>query len=166
MTREEALDFLRRHQPLPDTADVWLLDQLRAAILTFHNNPDPACIPLLLHAFGLFDDIHIYQALNDAMKQHKHEDVVPHLVHALGSQHQFVRFTAAGVAACFPDEDLIESLEPLLSDGQPVIRLAAVAALEKIGGPEVRRLFKTRLIFENDPDVTEALESFIELYND
>ncbi len=66
MTTDDALDFLRRHQPMPDdevlTED--LIQQYDEVRQHFIDSPDQRCIPLFLGSFGDGDGFGVYQLVN------------------------------------------------------------------------------------------------------
>ncbi|MDJ0840023.1 MAG: hypothetical protein QNK37_26160 [Acidobacteriota bacterium] len=161
MHLEEAFTFLQNHQPLPDQPDDELIRQYKAATLFFYNHPDPRCIPLLLGASGLFDDITLYDSLSSTLSRYSHEEVVVHLADACASPYPSVRFAAADVAMQYPDPILIEPLSILLREGVAIIRLAAASALEQIGGDEVRELARVAIVTEKDQDIYEVLEAIL-----
>jgi len=161
LNTEDALDFLRNHQPMPDRPDPTLFQRYCSILVHFEKHPDPRCIPLVLNSFGLFDDTYVYATLKRLIRRYRRETVVPHLVRACRSHYPSVRFAAADVAAKVPDPALIEPLGELLDEGAVLIRLATVVALEVIGGPTVRALARERLPREHDGEIIDILETII-----
>jgi len=161
MDTETALQFLHDHQPMPDQPDQALMKRFQTVLLFFSDQPDPRCIPLLINAFGLFDDIHLYETLNQILRRFEPETVVPHIVEACRSHYPSVRFAAADVATHFPHPDLIEPLSELAREGAVLIRLTSIVALERIGGPAVHALARERLPLESDGEIRGILEDIL-----
>lgn len=110
MTKEDALQFLCNHQPMPPDEE-WteeLAKQYDQVRQFFINHPDPACIPLFLHSFGNRNGLGIYQLVDEVFQNYKPAQVVPHLTEALDSKHESVRYWTAQVCMDFPNERLIE----------------------------------------------------------
>lgn len=161
MTNEEALDFLKAHQPLPDDPGEELLQRLRSATFCLFQNPDPACIPLLLNALARWDDWSLYDSVQSVLRQFKPAEVVPHLRAGLDHQREVTRSWSADTARFFPHPLLVEPLGRLLGESRPEIRLVAAAALEMIALPEVVKLAERALDTEEDEDVLEILRQII-----
>ena len=160
MKTTEALSFLRDHQPLPSDQGmppdlIAAYDEVRKSLLAAK---EPECIPLLLGSFGDGSGFGVYQLVEDVLLQFPSEEVVPHLVTKLESNHRGVRYWCAQIAASFPDERLIFPLSRLLKDSDADIRVMAAIALGRIGGQQVRELLRDALRSETDGDVTEAIQ--------
>src|SRR5215813_4684883 len=117
MTRDEAISFLKQHQPLPDVSfDQKLHTALHDTFKFFKYNsgPDPEALPLLVNVFGEGSAGGIYQVFDDLLAKYDKEDVVQELRKALSSKHRSVRYWNAEMAVRFPDERLTQPLADLL----------------------------------------------------
>jgi len=164
MTREEALYFLNKHQPLPDDGDmdedvISKYDEVRK---WFIQHPDPRCIPLFLNSFGNGSGNGVYQLVEDVMAKHDASDVILNLRVALSSNRSSIRYWTAQIAASFPDEAFVQPLSSLLDDASQDIRYVAITALEAIGGDRVRELLLDALEKENDQDICDLLQEVLE----
>jgi HEAT repeat protein len=147
MTIDEALQFLRDHQPLPPTERmsddfIRLFDEVRKFFIA---NPDERCVGLLLNCFGEGDAHGVYQLVEDTILTFPAEVVVPALVGSLRNPAGSVRYWSAQIAANYPHQELAEPLIDLLKQGNLDERVAAVTALEVIGTPQVRGAMKNAL---------------------
>ena len=96
MNLHEAVAFLREHQPLPadDDIDQAVLDTFDDVRRFLIANPDPACVPLLLGAFGDGMGFGVYQVCDDCFRHFSNEQLAPHLGHALFSPKASTRWCA------------------------------------------------------------------------
>lgn len=160
MTREEALGFLRRHQPMPD--DEALSEELVARYDRireyFIANPDPEAVPLFLNSFGRGDGFGVYQLVEDVLAVHDPDVVITALNSALNSGRTSVSYWSAQIAANYPDASLIQPLGHLLEKGDFDTKYAAITALEQIGGPAVLLLLRNALEREPDDELRDLLE--------
>jgi HEAT repeat protein len=155
----EALEFLRAHQPMPDfrehTAE---LAQTYSDVLNyFSERPDARCIPLLLSSFPDQPGVEMYHKVKDVLQRFEPFVVVPYLVQALQSEHSSVRRWSARIAASFPDERLVDPLARVLSDTDPATRSFAARALGATGSERVPPLLQRALVTEADEEVREIL---------
>jgi hypothetical protein len=116
VNRDDALEFLRQHQPMPNTGDCDqnTLDGFDEVRRFFLVHPDDSCVPLLLHSFGGGDLHGIYQLVEDTVLAQSEEAVIPALVAALGSQSRDVRCWCAEIAANYKDKRLLVPLGAML----------------------------------------------------
>jgi hypothetical protein len=159
MNTDDALQFLRAHQPMPSDAqlseeDVEQYDAVRRHFLA---HPSPECVPLLLNSFGEGDGLGVYPLVEDVLRKLPKNAVVPHLRAALGSVHRSVRYWCAQIAAVCPDSFLIQPLTLLLDDSDPDIRCAAITALVQIEDGTIVPLLQSALDRESDPEVRQML---------
>jgi hypothetical protein len=159
MTTEQALEFLRQHQPLASTGTVdeavlGLFDEVRQFFL---DHPDARCVPLLLNSFGEGDGHGIYQLVEDTIARFPASVVVPALRSSLRNTSGSVRYWSAQIAANFPVTDLAKPLIDLLHSGSVDERIAAVTALEAIGGEEVGAALRLAL----DSGAPDEVKNFI-----
>jgi len=136
MNKEEALEFLRLHQPMPsefdDDLDSETVDAWDAAREYFTENPCEEAIPLFLGSIGEGYLFGTYQMLDGFFALFEPDVVVPHLVDALSSESSWTRRWAAEYASAVESgrSDLIEALLKLLFDPDEEARTAAVITLK------------------------------------
>ena len=159
MNREQALSFLRDHQPMPGDADVDrdLVEKYAEVRRYFLRSPDRACIPLFLSSFGEGSCFGVYQLVEDVIRQFPGEEVVPHLLVALSSAHRSVRYWTAQIAACFPAPELVPELEKLLDEDDFDLRYATVTALEQIDDRRVSSILQRTLERETNEEMRDLL---------
>ncbi len=160
MNSAQAIMFLKNNQPFTkDTEEKFeVIKKYNDVRVHFLNHPDPQCIPLFLNSFGEGSGFGVYQLIEDVLMKYSIEQVVPHLITALHSEHIGVRYWCAHIAASFPTPSLITPLSNLLSDPDPDIRCAAVTALSQIEDDRIIGLFKGVLEKETDSDVLEHIQ--------
>ena len=160
MTREEALQFLRDHQPMPGE-----LELEQETISTFEDvrqyflaNPDKACIPLFLGAFAPDTGFGVYQMVEMIFWKFEPADVIPHLIAGIRGETPGARSWSAEIASGFPSPELIEPLTEALAEGDPDLTDAAVIALSFIDDPRARDVLRVALM---DYDVDDGLRNDI-----
>lgn len=138
MNTEEALDFLRRHQPLPPSREMdnSLLSQFEEVRQYFTKLHDDRCIPLLIGALGQGDGHGVYQMVETTLLDYPEEAVVAEIALGLASPHASVRYWCAQFASNFPKEELLKPLANVCRFGGIDEGIAAVTAIESIGTPE------------------------------
>jgi hypothetical protein len=138
MTTDEALRFLRSHQPLPPTREIGedLLKSFNEIRKYFITYPDIRSIPLFLNSFGEGDGHGIYQLVEDVILSHPEDVVVPALLDSMRNPLGSVRYWSAQIAANYKNRELVTPLADILRGGNIDERIAAVTALEAIGLPE------------------------------
>lgn len=163
MTKDEALSFLRQHQPMP--SDEYLTreligkyDEVRKYFL---QSPDKECIPLFLNSFGNGSGFGVYQVVEDVMWKFQKEDVIPHLIKGLSSEHRGVRSWNAEIAANFPDPQLIPWLHKILLEDDIDIRYASIIALGQIDDKRVYAILKEALGREKEEDLKRLLRDVL-----
>ena len=134
ITKTEAISFLQEHQPMPkdnELSDVIInkYDEVRDF---FINNPDNQCIPLFLNSFGGKNGLGVYQMIEFVITMYDKKEVLPHVLNALHSPYDSVRYWAAQIASNYPDETLVESLCNLLSEEDDDIKAATITALAQL----------------------------------
>lgn len=165
MTTEEALAFLRLHQPLPATRhiDEVLLKKFNEVCVHFSKHPDARCVPLLLNAFGEGDGHGVYQLVIDAIRVHPEELVVENLLAGLRSSHSSVREWNAEIAARYPRPEFVEPLSNLLRDGTIEERLAAIMALSLNKSSAAPSVLRDALRQPIENEAKEAIRKSISL---
>ena len=144
MTSNEALRFLRSHQPMPADRDLTpeVIQHYESVRRFFLENDDARCVPLFLNSFGDGSGLGVYQLVEDVIKAYSASDVVPHLAVALASNCPGVRYWCAQIAAIFPTPDLIPQLAALLDDESSDTRFAAVTRWSRSMTIVQKRLFE------------------------
>lgn len=155
MTRDEALEFLRKHQPLPDddALEGELIGRFDEVRKYFAVHLEPDAVPLLLNSFGSGSGFGVYQLVEDTVAKAPSDVVVSHLAKALASPHRGVRYWNAQLAARFPHTRLLAPLNELLRDADSDIRYAAVTAVEQIDDTAAANLLRRALDEEADAEV-------------
>ena len=152
MDMQQALNFLKQHQPMPDDeiASGDLFKNYYEAMIFFQENYNEECVPLFLNSFGSFSGLGVYQLVEDVINKYPAEVVIPHLVNAIINGTDPIKAWCSQIAVNFPDERLIESLESLMTYDNDDIRWAAISALSEIKSERVFWLFKKLQIKEKD----------------
>ena len=163
-SHEDALVFLRRHQPMPP--DPALSDELISEYEEVRQfleaNPDERAIPLLLNSFGEGSGFGIYQLVECVLVLFPPATVVPHLASSLASRQRSVRYWTAQIAAFFPDAALINPLAKLLVLGDADEHWAAAMALDSIEDVAVDRILSEALLQEKDDYVDRFILEILE----
>lgn len=142
MTRDEAIDFLKTHQPMPDTqvlcdsdAETQELEQLvqkwTEALDYFMDHPEKEVIPLFFNSMGDRDGLSAYQSLTHYFVKFPADLIVPYFQDAMRSHSTVVR-TAAADCALFVESDniqFIRTLIALLTDPVTDVRETAINTL-------------------------------------
>ncbi len=171
MTNEDALTFLRQHQPMPDDHVlihhenlIKTFDQVRRYFIAY---PDPACIPLFLNAFGNGMGFGVYQLCDNVFHQFDQSLIIQHLKHALRNPHPGVRWWAAHWAVEYPSPELIAPLEQLLASDEDedahYLVLAALASLwQESRNEKAKGILEKRREIETDPERLELLTEVLQ----
>ena len=164
MDREEALRFLRAHQPLPPdaTLDEETIQRFDTVRDYFVKNPNVECIPLFLNAFGDGSGFGVYQICDDVLRAYPQSSLTLHLVDALSSPHRGVRYWAAHWTMEFSAPELVTPLVQVLArqedDDAHYYCLAALQFIwEEHGTPEALAALQRHAQTETDPDRMELL---------
>ncbi|WLQ16753.1 hypothetical protein O5O45_12575 [Hahella aquimaris] len=150
MNIDKALEFLRKHQPLPadedvSEADIDMLNQVRELLIS---NPDERAIPLVLNAFGDGGGFGVYQVCDDIFRPFKPEAVLPHLKNALASKHYGVRYWASQWAMEINSIDIAPEINSMLKNPEDTdAHYYCVAALIDIWG-KTKNPFVSKSIIE------------------
>lgn len=160
-TTEEALRFLRSHQPLPDDAELSpeLLATYDEVRRHFLENPDPRSVPLLLNSFGKGSGFGVYQLVVDTLKAHARDNVVTALVDSLRNPHEGVRSWSMEIASDFPDERLIPAILAGLQSGNEDIRYFAAGYLADNNRVADTDAIREALRKESDEEIADLLRS-------
>jgi hypothetical protein len=158
MDTSEAIEFLRKHQPLPDDDELTeslatTLDEVRMYLTV---NPTPEAISLLLGVFGRGDGFGVYPLIEDTLAAYDARDVIP-----LRSDSRAVRYWSAQISARFPDDQLVAPLHDMLRSGDFDLRYAAVTALESNRSPAARATLRSWLEHETEPELRDVLNDIL-----
>ncbi|MEN9284179.1 MAG: hypothetical protein RLZZ179_1672 [Verrucomicrobiota bacterium] len=163
MTTDEALSFLRTHQPLPPTSEVSdaLLRRFDEVRRLFAETPDERCVTLLLNAFGQGDGHGVYQLVEDTILAHDRDTVIAALRQSLLNRAGSVRYWSAQIAANYHAPELVTPLVQILTEGDPDERMAAVTALEGIQTPDVVAALEMALQRERESHVQNLIREVL-----
>ena len=148
MTYEEAINFLKSHQPMPDTQIVitrenkeWasplaieiesLVDKWEEVLNYFMEHPCEESIPLFFNSLGDNDGLGVYQGLGHYLVKFPPEIVIPYFKSAFRSPSPAIRSWAADFALDIHSgaQDFIEAMLPLLLDSDDDVRCGTINAL-------------------------------------
>lgn len=112
MICEDALNFLKSHQPMPRDEDMpeELIKKYEETRNFFASNPDERCIPLFLHSFGDKDGYGVYQLVDELIRLYDKEIVIPYLLEVLKNGTIFEKYWTVQISSYFIDQRLLESL--------------------------------------------------------
>ncbi len=157
MNKEEAIEFLRRHQPMPPDSELTedlstRYDEIREYCIA---HPDREYIPLFLNSFGEGDGFGVYVLVDRVIRQFSAEEVIPHLIEALHSEHPSVREWCADIAIDFKSPELIDPLRELLQNPNEKqdTRCYAASDLGLIDDERATAVLEDALAKETDPEV-------------
>jgi len=161
MNEEEAIEFLRQHQPMPPDTELTedlstRYDEIREYCIA---HPDREYIPLFLNSFGEGDGFGVYVQVDEVIREFSAEEVIPHLIKALHSEHPSVREWCAQIAIDFPSPELIDSLRELLQnrDEKQDTRCYAASDLGLIDDKRATAVLEQAFEKETDPRVWVAI---------
>ncbi|TEB06809.1 hypothetical protein Psch_00341 [Pelotomaculum schinkii] len=169
MDKKDAIDFLKKHQPMPDDKNlskdvITKYNEIREYFLT---NPDEDCIPLFLNSFGERDGFGVYQLIEGLIAKFKKNHVMPHLLKALESHYRSIRYWNASIASSFPSEELFEPLKKMLFENDVDIRYASITAIAQLALSgikcnEVIDVLEDALSRETGDDISEFIQEVID----
>ena len=161
MTSEEAIDFLREHQPMPpeDELSEELITRFDEARHALERDPDPRGLPLLLSSLGEGTGFGVYQLLDDTLRAYDREDVVRALSESLTSSVPSVRSWSMEFALDYPDPRLIRPAVAVLRSDERDARFFAAAYLVDHWStdPDAREALHDAALHEDDPEIREVL---------
>ncbi len=163
MTTEEALNFLRQHQPMPPTVELSddLIKHFDDVLQHFTMHRDNRCVPLLLNSFGEGDAHGVYQLVEDVIVRFPNDTVIQALKNGLSSRHRSVRYWNAQIAANYPEPQLILPLLDLLRNGNLDERTAAITALERVPSQRVYNELNSMLNTNVESEVKELIQKIL-----
>lgn len=164
MNVDEAIDFLRQHQPMPatDLVSDELVSKYNNALDCLLDAGEPSCIPLLLNSFGDGDLFGVYTRVEGVICQFDEIEVVDHLNAALASGSDSVKYWSLQIASNFPNEILIPNLLRLARNDSIDIRTAAITTMGLIPSKEIDSFLLSASDTESDEDLKEILVDIIE----
>lgn len=134
MTKEEALNFLSRHQPMPPDGNLTqdIINEYDEVRKFFIKNPDKRAIELFLRSYGEGDGWGVYQLVEDFFYQCSDIDVKKRIKKVLEDQtiSDSVRYWVIQTAAAFKDEMLRNGLEISLQSKNIDLKDAAKDAID------------------------------------
>ena len=163
MDVKEALEFLKKHQPMPADRDldkevIGKYDEVRNLFLVYR---EPECVPLLLNSFGEREGLGVYQLVEDVITKYDNDEVVPHLKSALKSSFRSVRYWNAQIATYFPSIEIFEPLVELLDEDDIDIKYAVLTALAQFESNKVISIIKDFKEKETDLELQELAQEII-----
>ena len=170
MDAATALDWLRKHQRLPDDAPEDTIDALDEVRRHLIEHPDPQCIPLVL---GVFEDhmaLGVFQLFDDVLARYSQDQLTPHLKHALQSDNQGTRWWAAHWAMQFVSPELAEPLEAILNnpadEDSHYFAADALAQIYRLSPePRILAALRARAGRETDEELGELLRESLEEFD-
>ncbi len=182
MTYNEAIEFLKAHQPMPNTQihyeDEKKNRELENLLTTwcnvleyFMDNPCEESIPLFLNSLGDCDGLSCYQGLVHYVEKFPPDIIIPYFKDAFCSPSEMIRSVAADYALNIDSgsSDLIEAMLPLLNDLDDEVRLGTISTLFAKADEGLYDWRKYEDIFmqnynkETDSDIKEMYEELFEV---
>lgn len=157
MTTNEALDFLRQHQPMPADIELSqdLIDKYDEVRKFFLNEKDIRSVPLFLNSFGNINGFGVYQLVEDVIIKFSSEEVLPHLKVALSRSEYSIRYWNLQIAANFPSIELLPQLKILLKEDDFDLKYNTLTALGQFGSDVVKPIVEDFLEREQDEELIE-----------
>lgn len=114
--RQEALDFLKEHQPMPsdDKLQEKEIKKYEEVRRYFLENPDEQCVPLFFNSFGGKDGLGVYQMVEEVILMYDSEAVLPYLLKTFDSEYESVKYWGIQISSNYPSECLFNPLVNLL----------------------------------------------------
>ena len=112
-TREEAIDFLRRHQPMPDQLTLSLKKRYLEVLDYFERNPENTCISLFINSLNN-DMSGIYSYVEEVLQKQDRTALIAEMKNALKSDNIFTLRQMCWMAWTFEFEELESEIRPLL----------------------------------------------------
>ena len=178
MNKEQALAFLRAHQPMPDTLDEdndceELIGEWESVCKFFIVHPDIESVPLFLGSFGDEDGYEVYQYFNNVVAELDPDDVAPYLTEALSSPSLPIRIRAAEACseALSNNPTYIDALLSRIEDigeDQDVRELSANAISligKEFGFGVYRKRVESILKLEEDEHIVMVLSEHLDQNN-
>jgi hypothetical protein len=135
MTTDQALEFLKQHQPMPDDFAITDTDGATfAAILQhFQEHPDERCIPLLMGSVSEGTGLGMYQHIRFVFHRFPPDVVGPYILGALRSSDPCVRGRGVDWALDCVWPELLPDLQRIVASAEDEgAHELAQAAIERI----------------------------------
>ena len=168
LTKDEAFSFLEEHQPMPkdDELKESGIKKYEEVRKYFLDNPDEKCLPLFLNSFGGKDGLGVYQVVEDVILMYDGEIVLPHILKALDSTYEGVKYWGIQISSNFPSECLFNPLVNLLKLKDEDIKSATITAiaqlaLNNIKKEEVINILEKECKRISDEDIKELAEEVL-----
>ncbi len=175
MNNNQAIEFLKNHQPMPPTksttpedSDSLCPDELMMEYDSvrkyFMEHPDEKAIPLFLNSFSFGDGYGVYQLVEDYLWLFPKETVTPYLVEAVASQSDSVQYWAVLFSSSYINDSYVlrDKIVELLEHGTSEVKEACIvtlALLESSG--DAISIFHNRLSNEQDIEIKQMLIDMI-----
>jgi hypothetical protein len=160
---DEAIDFLRRHQPMPpdEAIDDTLIAEYEAARQVLLSETDERVVPLVLGSFGPGFGHGVFQMMDEVVRRYPPALVVPALDEALANPSPG-RWWVLQMALDFPDRRLAPHYKRLLASDHRDERFFAAADLEDVYNPaEDEDAVRAALRTERDPEIVDVLKNIL-----
>ncbi len=173
MTKNEAISFLKKHQPMPNdksitSEEIEKYDQIRRYFL---NNADSECIPLFLNSFGGKDGYGLYQMVEDVISMYNKDEVLPHILKALDNPCEYVVYWCVQIASNYPDSKLFVPLSQTIRMSDSDIKIASIIALAQLAlngirTNEVMDVIKNEIGNSYDEELNKFAEEILQNIKD
>jgi hypothetical protein len=163
MTTEDALNFLRANQPLPDTEFLSeaILKRFDEARKYFQENPHPECVELLLGALSKGDGHGTFALVEDAIFNQDRDTTLKALEKVMAKRSVGL-YWQLRIASNYAQTAWIPIFASVLSFGDTDERFAAVDALSFINTEPALAVLRTHLQSEKDTDIREFMQQTLE----
>lgn len=157
MTKEDAIKFLKNHQPMPDDIDlseqlIEEYDNVRKFFLCYQ---DKECIPLFLNSFGAINGAGVYQLVEDVILQYPKEDVIPHLKKNIESPIYSLQYWGVQIAINYPDDELLPCLMPILKNPDFDLKYMVLLVLSQYKLDAVTSILLEYIDYETNQDLID-----------
>lgn len=128
MNKEKAINFLEKHQPMPDdnspNCTEFLLKEYHRVIVYFTENPCDEAIPLVLNSFGKGDGSGIYTLVDDLLLAANHQIVIDTMCDILKNKNTLlsIRYWVTVFAYDFAEKENNNNLIEALSISKKIVK--------------------------------------------
>lgn len=163
MNELDAIEFLRRNQPMPNDEEltevlIGQYDEVRKFLI---DNPSDEGVRLIVNSFGIGDGWGVYQLVEDAVGAISPEVAATHLANALRSQLEGVKYWSAQISANYDNEQLVEPLRALLNDPSEDVRMAALVSIEKYINDQLKADLQQMLASETSDAIRAMIKDIL-----
>ena len=130
--REDYLDFLADHQPMPSDYEISVAEgeYFAAALKYFEAHIDDRCVPLFINAVSAQTGLGMYEHIKFVLMGQRKSVVVEHLKAALKSANPHIVFRACWWAVDVQAAELTEQIRELVKHDDEDVRFAATSFME------------------------------------